>query len=146
VPALKERVDDIPVLIQEFIQSLCQENGFRPLSFHDDVYTILKAYPWPGNVRELKNFIERMMIMYAGQKIGPEDLPPEFHDQTRGQKVQFRQSPEKETDFKSARAAFERKFLLQKLNECEGNVSRLAEIVGLERSYLHRKLKSYGIH
>jgi two-component system nitrogen regulation response regulator NtrX len=97
-------------------------------------------------VRELRNFIERMMIMYAGQKIGSEDLPPEFQNQSKGQKIHSGQSPEEETDFKNARAAFERKFLLQKFNECEGNVSRLAEIVGLERSYLHRKLRSYGIH
>ncbi|MFP4285585.1 MAG: sigma 54-interacting transcriptional regulator, partial [Desulfovermiculus sp.] len=146
VPSLKERCEDIPVLIQEFTHSFCQENGFRPLTFQDGVVDILKAYPWPGNVRELKNFIERMLIMYAGQSIGPQDLPPEFMEQDNKTAQPLKNHARDETDFKNARAEFERKFLLQKLNECQGNVSRLAETVGLERSYLHRKLKAYGIH
>ena len=146
VPALKERSEDIPVMIQEFAQAFCQENGFRPLVLKDQVYPILKAYPWPGNVRELKNFIERMLIMYAGQEIGPEDLPPEFRRQPQKGAEDEHIQEEQEADFKNARAEFERSFLMQKFRECEGNVSRLAETVGLERSYLHRKLRSYGIH
>jgi two-component system nitrogen regulation response regulator NtrX len=146
VPALKERREDIPVLIQEFTQAFCQENGFRPLDFADEVYAILKAYPWPGNVRELKNFIERMLIMYAGQKITADDLPPEFRGRPRQAEPLSTNDSDDDMDFKNARAEFERRFLLQKFNECEGNVSRLAETVGLERSYLHRKLRSYGIH
>jgi len=146
VPALKERSEDIPVMIQEFAQAFCQENGFRPLVLKDQVYPILKAYPWPGNVRELKNFIERMLIMYAGQEIGPEDLPPEFRGRPQKTAEGDHLQKEQEADFKNARAEFERSFLMQKFQECEGNVSRLAETVGLERSYLHRKLRSYGIH
>ena len=145
VPALRERPEDIPVLIQEFTQAFCLENGFRPLILNDEACEVLKAYPWPGNVRELKNFIERMLIMYAGQEIGPEDLPPELQGQA-GKKAAGAGSVPEEADFKNARAEFERTFLRQKFEECEGNISRLAEIVGLERSYLHRKLKSYGIH
>ncbi len=146
VPALKERSEDIPVMIQEFAQAFCQENGFRPLVFKDQVYPILKAYPWPGNVRELKNFIERMHIMFAGQEVGPEDLPPEFRRQPQKAGEEGHIQDVQETDFKNARAEFERSFLMHKFQECEGNVSRLAETVGLERSYLHRKLRSYGIH
>jgi two-component system nitrogen regulation response regulator NtrX len=146
VPALRERREDIPVLIQEFTQVFCQENGFRPLVFEDEVYAMLKAYPWPGNVRELKNFIERMLIMYAGQKITADDLPPEFRGRPRQAEAASTNDSDDDMDFKNARAEFERRFLLQKFNECEGNVSRLAETVGLERSYLHRKLRSYGIH
>ncbi|MDZ7759372.1 MAG: sigma-54 dependent transcriptional regulator [Desulfovermiculus sp.] len=146
VPALKERREDIPVLIQEFTQAFCQENGFRPLRLTDEACAFLKAYPWPGNVRELKNFVERMHIMYPGQELGSQDLPPEFWKNLGQSSGTDRESEEGEVDFKNARAEFERRFLRQKLNECQGNVSRLAETVGLERSYLHRKLKSYGIN
>ncbi|MBS3779791.1 MAG: sigma-54-dependent Fis family transcriptional regulator, partial [Desulfovermiculus sp.] len=146
VPSLKERCEDIPVLIQEFTQAFCQENGFRPLRFTDEAHAVLKVYPWPGNVRELKNFIERMHIMYSGQEIGAQDLPPEFQSTWDHSSWTGREPDQDEIDFKNARAEFERRFLSKKFHECQGNVSRLAETVGLERSYLHRKLKSYGIH
>ena len=150
VPALRQRVEDIPVLIHEFTQIFCQENGFKPLRFQDDVFPVLSSYAWPGNVRELKNFIERMLIMYAGQEVGLDDLPPEFGVQAQpGEKGHSfdAQGPSQEaTDFKQAKAQFECCFLKQKLEECQGNVSRLAELIGLERSYVHRKLKSYGLN
>ena len=146
VPALKERYEDIPVLIHEFTQGFCQENGFRPLRFTDEAHAVLKGYPWPGNVRELKNFIERMHIMYSGQEIGARDLPSEFQRTWSHSSLTGREPDQEEIDFKNARAEFERRFLSQKFQECQGNISRLAETVGLERSYLHRKLKSYGIH
>ena len=148
VPRLRERKEDIPIMLQEFMDSLCQEHGFRPARFADGVIERLQQYPWPGNVRELKNFAERMLIMYAGQKIDVSDLPPEF--QTASEDAAQNTWPEEEelseTDFKSARAHFERSYLAKKFQEYQGNISRLAEAIGLERSYLHRKLKAYGIH
>lgn len=147
VPKLSERVEDIPLLLDEFMQSLCQENGFKPIHFTDEVIEVLKKYPWPGNVRELKNFTERMLIMYAGQKVGVEGLPPEFFS-SEGlidyEEPKFQVNTK--IDFKTAKSEFERQFLDIKLKEYQGNISRLAEAIGLERSYLHRKLKSYGLH
>ncbi len=147
VPRLRDRVEDIPLLLNEFIENLCQENGFKPVHFSQEMIDILKKYDWPGNVRELKNFTERMLIMYPGQSIGPEHLPPEIMDYNSNDHAgQEKQTAEEVVDFKAARAKFERKFLTQKFQEFQGNVSRLAEAIGLERSYLHRKLKAYGIH
>lgn len=147
VPKLSERVEDIPLLLGEFMQVLCQENGFKSIHFTDEVIEVLKKYPWPGNVRELKNFTERMLIMYAGQKIGVESLPPEFFS---SEGLMYYEDSEFQVntkiDFKTAKSEFERQFLDMKLKEYQGNISRLAEAIGLERSYLHRKLKSYGLH
>ncbi len=147
VPRLKERIQDLPLLVQEFMSQLCQENGFRPLEFSPDALARLQSYAWQGNVRELKNFVERMLIMHAGQRLESADLPPEFS--LPQDSVESEPGAESQVlcqDFKTARAEFEREFLASKLTEFQGNISRLAEAIGLERSYLHRKLKSYGIH
>lgn len=147
VPRLKERIQDLPLLVQEFMRQLCQENGFRPLEFSPDALARLQSYAWRGNVRELKNFVERMLIMHAGQRLESADLPPEFTlSQDSVQPEPVAENQVLCQDFKTARAEFEREFLASKLTEFQGNISRLAEAIGLERSYLHRKLKSYGIH
>jgi two-component system nitrogen regulation response regulator NtrX len=149
VPPLRERRGDIPLLLDEFVSGLCQENGFRPVHFSPEVVDILTRYSWPGNVRELKNFAERMLIMNGGQEVRSHQLPPELF--SPAEEASQSREPDSDVvdskiDFKEARAEFERAFLGAKFVECEGNVSRLAETIGLERSYLHRKLKSYGIH
>ena len=149
VPRLRERKEDIPQLLDEFMQSQCAENGLRRVIFPGEALERIARYSWPGNVRELKNFAERMLIMYPGQSIGAEHLPLEIREEgefraetnAEGDARQYG-----ELDFKQARAEFEKDFLERKLAECQGNVSRLAEVIGLERSYLHRKLKAYGIN
>lgn len=148
VPPLRERPEDIPVLLDEFLNSLTQENGFKPIKLTEDALQALKMYNWPGNVRELKNFLERMLIMYAGSQVDVSQLPPEFQDLENVQ-TQDSNITEQENgiiDFKEARAEFEKRFLLSKLKQYHGNVSRLAQAIGLERSYLHRKLKAYGLN
>jgi len=148
VPPLRERPEDIPVLLDEFLNSLTQENGFKPIKLTEDALQALKMYSWPGNVRELKNFLERMLIMYAGSQVDISQLPPEFQDLESVQ-TQDSNITEQENgimDFKEARAEFEKRFLLSKLKQYHGNVSRLAQAIGLERSYLHRKLKAYGLN
>lgn len=147
VPPLRERSEDIPMLIGEFITRLNKQHGFKPLSFTDQALKVLIHYSWPGNVRELKNFVERMLIMFSGKEVGPDKLPPEITD---GLKIENQEQlplplPEGEVDFKQARADFEAQFLEAKLREYKGNVSKLAEAVGLERSSLYRKLKAYNI-
>jgi two-component system nitrogen regulation response regulator NtrX len=148
VPGLRERREDIGMLLDEFVSKLARENGFKTVIFTDEALERLKAYPWPGNVRELKNFTERMLIMHAGEEVDVPQLPQEFQTpqgSVSGQAVQLEDSLDGR-DFKKARAEFEKQFLASKFEEYQGNVSRLAEAIGLERSYLHRKLKAYGIH
>lgn len=149
VPPLRERSGDIPILLDEFVTSLCQENGFRAVHFTSEALDVMSRYRWPGNVRELKNFAERMLIMNGGQEVRSHHLPPEFFstaEEVNTSMIPATDNLDDRMDFKEARAEFERAFLGAKFVECEGNVSRLAETIGLERSYLHRKLKSYGIH
>ncbi|QJB55904.1 sigma-54 dependent transcriptional regulator [Pseudodesulfovibrio sp. zrk46] len=161
LPPLRERIGDIPLLINAFMDTLLRQHGFKPIKFDADAIDILQAYPWPGNVRELKNFVERMFIMYAGDTVTPDKLPPEFQavkpvarpaapatgdtpvgDETCPFSTLIADGP---TDLKQARADFEAKFLEAKLKECDGNISQLAKAVGLERSSLYRKLKAYKI-
>ncbi|WP_319777746.1 sigma-54 dependent transcriptional regulator [Maridesulfovibrio sp.] len=147
VPPLRDRAGDIPMLIGEFITRLTRQHGFKALTFTDQALNILTGYSWPGNVRELKNFVERMLIMFGGKEVGPENLPPEIANGPRNENAGQEQLPlpEGEIDFKKARADFEAQFLETKLREYKGNVSKLAEAVGLERSSLYRKLKTYEI-
>ncbi|GAB6887608.1 sigma-54 dependent transcriptional regulator [Desulfothermus okinawensis JCM 13304] len=144
VPDLKDRKEDIPILIEEFIDSFCKENGYQPIKFTKSALARLTNYPWPGNVRELKNFTERMLILYAGRKVDVSDLPEDYKNSASPtnncSKTGFM-----DMDFKTAKSEFEKQYLASKLKEANGNISRLSELIGLERSYLHKKLKSYGI-
>lgn len=158
VPPLRDRADDVPLLIDDFMNMLVRQHGFKPIAFDAAAVEALKAYAWPGNVRELKNFVERMFIMYAGETVTPDRLPPEFMDVAAepvapvisgepdsvedGFDTLIAEGP---ADLKQARADFESRFLEAKLKECDGNISQLAKIVGLERSSLYRKLKAYKI-
>ncbi|MBU1002748.1 MAG: sigma-54 dependent transcriptional regulator [Proteobacteria bacterium] len=146
VPPLRERAEDITLLIEEFVGRLTRMHGFKPLRFSEDALIALTRYAWPGNVRELKNFVERMLIMHGGDEVGPEDLPDEITRSLKtGEIGVVGHFPSGAMDFKAARQEFESEFLRRKLEECDGNITRLAEAIGLERSYLYRKLKSYDI-
>ena len=105
---------------------------------------MILGYRWPGNVRELRNLVERLVIMVQGERIERRHLPPSlYHDHARSDSTQ---TPV--TGFSSlqeARAAYERDYILRKLEENQGNVTRAAEALGLERSHLYRKMKSLGI-
>ncbi len=148
LPPLRERKGDIPVLLQEFIHQLSVEHNFKPLSFAEETIRTLKAYPWPGNVRELKNFVERLYILYQGREVTPQMLPREIltvENQSSFSQGYLPDTEDIPEDFKAARSRFEAWFLGCKLKEFDGNISRLAEAIGLERSYLYRKLKNYEI-
>lgn len=158
LPPLRERTEDIPLLIDDFMGILIRQHGFKPITFDTCATEVLQTYPWPGNVRELKNFVERMFIMYAGDTVTADRLPPEFQaaapakvkpaqsiteaDDAAGFDALIADGP---TDLKQARADFEARFLEAKLKECDGNISQLAKAIGLERSSLYRKLKAYQI-
>lgn len=146
VPPLRKRAEDIPLLIEEFLGLIVRAHNFKPLAFTPEAMDILVRYAWPGNVRELKNFVERMLIMYSGQKVGPRELPPEITGGLEeGQPTGLNLSCQSDLDLKTARMVFETRYLEAKLRECGGSVSKLAEAVGMERSSLYRKLKAYNI-
>ena len=146
VPELRERVDDIPLLVQHFIDLFYRREGRDPKHFVPEAFEALKQYHWPGNVRELKNIIERILIMTPGSSITCDDIP----DLQGGHSEPVSFAPTLEgalaqSTLRDAREEFEREFIIQKLAENDWNISRTAEIIELERSNLHRKIKSYGI-
>ena len=151
LPPLRERNEDILLMLDHFTQRLQKEYALKPMSFNASARQVLLRYRWPGNVRELRNFVERMLIMHSGKELGASDLPPEMHGMTAPPQAcpagedtapPARDDPMYSHDFKTARAAFEARYLQEKLREFGGNISKMAEAVGMERSYLHRKLKS----
>lgn len=154
LPPLRSRAGDIPQLITDFMDTLVRQHGFKPIAFSPDAMDVLMQHRWPGNVRELKNFVERMFIMYAGDTVTADRLPPEFKPAPRAPEPDvpaaqaspmddlINQGP---ADLKQARADFEARFLEAKLREFDGNISQLAKAIGLERSSLYRKLKAYNI-
>ena len=141
VPPLRERGDDVIRLAQHFVAEFAREYGRRPKALSAEALNVLRAYRWPGNVRELRNVIERLMIMVPGEVIGPADLS--FLDVST--------SPRPATDATtveplfSARDAWERAYILNALAAFDGNISRTADALGLERSNLYKKMKSLEI-
>jgi len=139
VPALRERTEDIPILAAYFLEEFCQSYGKKPKELATAAMEVLLNYPWPGNVRELKNLIERLVIMSPARRIEPHHLPPEVF---RGASA----SPQKPyASLHEARSAYEREFVLRKLEENRWNMTRTAAALGLERSHLYRKMRSLGI-
>ena len=145
VPSLEDRRDDIPELSSFFLQELHNQQGLSDRKLSEDSLTFLQSMEWPGNVRQLKNHIERILIL------GPEDdfisvnelneLNPSFEDENIETVINNVVS----LPLREARELFERDYLLTQINRFGGNISRTASFVGMERSALHRKLKSLDI-
>ena len=140
VPPLRDRAEDIPVLARYFLKEITAAYSRRPKEITDDAIDTLMKYAWPGNVRELRNVVERVVIMNPTvAKFERKHLPPlVYRDSGRKSSSEF-------STLHQARAAYERDFVLKKLDENHGNVTRTAEVLGLERSHLYRKMKSLGI-
>lgn len=141
IPALRERTEDLPVLTSHFSDQTSRESGLPKKAFSEQATEAMKAYQWPGNVLELKNFVERVYILTPGEYVDVHDL--RFAGLIDGGSS----SPEQDLlgTFREARARFEKEYLVKKIQENGGNISKTAETIGLERSYLHRKIKAYGI-
>ena len=139
-PPLRERADDISALALHFGEQFAREGGHRRKVFSEKSMERLRAHSWPGNVRELRNFIERIYILTPGDLVDAHDLKfaglPGFDQDDPAEEI---------SNFREARAKFEKEYLLKKIAEHKGNISKTAEAIGLERSYLHRKIKGYGI-
>jgi two-component system nitrogen regulation response regulator NtrX len=143
VPPLRDRKEDIPLLVKEFLQEFGTQYGRPHVEMHPDALESLRQYNWPGNVRELRNLVERVLILNPkSQRIERKHLPALVARDTA------RSASSRGEDFSTlleAREAYERDFILKKLDECHGNVSRTAEALGLERSHLYRKMRALGI-
>jgi len=142
VPPLRERQEDIPLLADHFMAEFAQEYGRRIKRLDAGAIRTLQRYAWPGNVRELRNVIERLMIMVPGDAITTSDLS--FLDVPLVPASTSAGSPERRT-LHEARDQFERDLILKTLAEQQGNMSRTAEVLGVERSNLYRKMKTFGI-
>ena len=144
VPPLRERKEDIPLLVKEFLQEFGQQYGRPHVEMHPDALDALRQYNWPGNVRELRNLVERVLILNPKtQRIERRHLPVLTARDPARDGVRTR--AEDFSTLTEAREAYERDFILKKLDECHGNVSRAAEALGLERSHLYRKMRALGV-
>jgi two-component system nitrogen regulation response regulator NtrX len=136
---LRDRTADVPILARHFLSEFSEAHGKRAKELSDSAMDVLLRYPWPGNVRELKNLIERLVIMCPQARVEPHHLPPEvFRGAARSPHQPY-------ATLHEARSAYEREFVLRKLEENQWNMTRTAVALGLERSHLYRKMKTLGI-
>lgn len=151
MPALRQHPDDIPAIVDYFVQSYSRQAGIPALTFSPGALAALQSCNWPGNVRQLRNVVERIMIMASGNVTGgviqTEHLPSEVvsvkvneHQEGAESTADFMSVPLRE-----AREIFEREYLTSQLRRFGGNISKTAQFVGMERAALHRKLKQLGI-
>jgi two-component system nitrogen regulation response regulator NtrX len=146
VPPLRDRIEDIPLLVQEFLQEFGRQYGRPRVEISADSLTTLRQYHWPGNVRELRNMIERVLILNPkALRIERKHLPVLVYRDSGRDGAKAATRPEEFGTLLQAREAYERDYILKKLDECHGNVSRTAEALGLERSHLYRKMKALGV-
>ena len=142
IDPLNKRIEDIPILIDYFIENICEANNFKKFKIIDNNY--LLNYDWPGNVRELRNLIERIAILSPGDdnekliNIIKESLSKSIEDE-------FSVTESLTVPLKEARESFEKQYLVSQLKKFSGNISKTAKFIGMERSALHRKLKLLGV-
>jgi len=147
VPPLRDRREDIPLLVRHFMQVLSAEHGRKAREVVPDALEALARLPWPGNVRELRNILERLVIMTPGERIELQHLPTLAASLPARAPAADESSPAASADgtLLAAREAFERRYILERYRDCGGNMSRTAESLGVERSNLYRKMKAFGL-
>ena len=140
VPPLRERLEDIPKLADYFLREFTRAYGRKTKELTPEAYQALSDYGWPGNVRELRNLMERIVIMNPQARVDARHIPLQSQRRGNGQKA-----PEWSGSLQEVRESAERDYILKKLEESSGNVTRTSELLGLERSNLYRKMKTLGI-
>jgi two-component system nitrogen regulation response regulator NtrX len=136
LPPLRARREDIPLLIEHFGAKLGAEHGRPPRRFDKEAVERLKAYSWPGNIRELRNLIERVLIMTDGESVGVDQVEEVLPARAEG---------DAPSEIKAARDKAERDTILATLKQCQWNVTEASRRLGMDRGYLHRKIKRYGL-
>jgi two-component system nitrogen regulation response regulator NtrX len=139
VPPLRDRREDIRMLADHFLREFTTAYGRKPKELTEEAYEVLREYHWPGNVRELKNLIERLVILNPQVRVDARHIP------LTGSRRPADRPQERFGSLQEVREAAEREYILKKLEETSGNVTRTAELLGLERSNLYRKMKTLGI-
>lgn len=137
VPSLRERRDDIELLVNQFLTEVTNRLGSQEKSVSKDALDLLVHYDWPGNIRELRNVVERAVVLARDNVIRPEDLPEEI-----GHKASFEEIP---GQFKSSVKGFERELLLKTLKSCDNDKKLAAKVLGIGLSSLYRKLEEFNI-
>jgi len=147
VPPLRERKEDIPLLIEHFLEEFCRHEGRERKVMVPEAVELMKNYDWPGNVRELMNILERLVIMAPGRSLTVGTIPEYIasSDFSRILPGVRQESMAEKSSLREAREEFEREFILQKLEENDWNISKTADVIEMERTNLHRKIRSYGI-
>ena len=148
VPSLAERRDDIPALVEYFSERIADSSGLTPRVFSKEAIAVLQSMNWPGNVRQLRNVVERVLILSRDSNqsvVSVEELPLDRDTGDSGEGMGV------SADFvglslRDAREQFERDYLTLQITRFDGNISRTAEFIGMERSALHRKLKALGVN
>jgi len=149
VPPLSRRREDIPLLVEYFMQQIAAQTGIKPRPIGEDAMAVLQAHDWPGNVRQLRNNVERLLILTrddakTDEPISADLLPAEIGD-TLPRLASENDQHIMSLPLREAREMFEKEYLTAQINRFSGNISRTAEFIGMERSALHRKLKSLGL-
>lgn len=139
VPPLRERIEDIPALAEHFLNEFTTSYGRKPKELTPEAMDLLQRHTWPGNVRELKNLMERIVIMHPQVRIDARHIPLPV------QRKPVDRTGERVFSLHEVRQAAERDYILRKLDEVQGNVTKAAELLGLERSNLYKKMRSLGI-
>ena len=140
VPPLRERIEDVRLLADHFLREFTTSYGRKTKEMTEEAFRALEEYPWPGNVRELRNLMERIVIMNPQVRVDARHIPL---DPSR--RAVFDRPMDRFGSLQEVREAAERDYILRKLDEAKGNVTRTAEMLGLERSHLYRKMKALGI-
>ena len=151
VPPIKQRRDDIPILVDYFIKRIMRQNRVKELKLSNDVISILQTVTWSGNITQIKNFVDWLYIMYPniinkGNSITTSLLPKELFEKDSTDKITNQNNQSlMNLPIKDARKEFEKNYLLNQVNRFSGNISKVANFIGMERSALHRKIKQIGV-
>ncbi len=140
-PPLRSRREDVPLLVQHFIDSYCQENGLRPIEVLPEAMTVLQKYDWPGNIRELRNLVERLVIMAPAQQVSAADLPTALSQPVRETSPRFAEN----LTLREVRELAEKQHIIETLNQVDWNISKAARILDIDRTNLHKKIKLYAL-
>jgi two-component system, NtrC family, nitrogen regulation response regulator NtrX len=139
LPPLRERLDDVALLVAFFNHEFSRANRRAPKQFQPSAIERMQSYSWPGNVRELRNTVERVIIMHARDEITADDLPILGADLPPASSYNF-------DSYREAAETYEREFIMRKLAEADGNITRTAELMGIDRSHLYRRMRALGIN
>jgi DNA-binding NtrC family response regulator len=145
LPALRERMDDIPSLTQHFARQVAAQNGWKEKAFAPDAYETLQRYAWPGNVRELRNVVERLLLLASGELVTAEDVRIALPQLSAAGSAQGAAGAGASGSLAERVEAFEKEVLLRELKQNGYHMTNVAKALGLERSHLYKKCQQLGI-